>query len=89
MNHFWSPLMKLPGIKFRPWRTQTPPTSRAIRPTVIRVLRPTRLFTEFKLPAKDSQSRCVKVLGGHFMTHSNHTNHRRTNLRNSGDVIAH
>ena len=81
--------MKLPGMKFRPCSTQTPPTSRAIRPTVIRVLRPTRLFTGSKLPAKDPQSRCVKVLCWHFMTHSNHSNHRRTNLGEQDDVITH
>ena len=39
-SHIVLPVMKLPGIRFRPCPVQIPPITRAIAPTVIKVMRP-------------------------------------------------
>lgn len=49
-SHIRLPVMKLPGIRFRPCPAQTPPRIRAITPTVIRAMRPLRLVTSTNLP---------------------------------------
>ena len=68
-SHFVSPLMKLPGIRFRPCPIQTAPTATAISPTVMSVVRAMPLFIVATLrrmnlgPARATLSGVVAPVG--------------------------
>jgi hypothetical protein len=55
-SHIRLPVMKLPGIRFNPCPANTPPMITAIKPMVMRAMRPKLLFTLLNLPLTSSRS---------------------------------
>jgi hypothetical protein len=54
-SHIRLPVMKLPGIRFIPCPANTPPMITAIKPMVMRAMRPKLLFTLPNLPLTSSR----------------------------------